>query len=188
MKKVLFLLIVTMSLMGCSSLDKGRQIKLHGLIMDSEGKGVPSYRIMKGNREVALTNSKGYFEVNAVYGEGVDFQMKKKDWETLTFREEKCDLTNLYVFKARSIDSVCGEIEKSLDQGDYEKLDSIFATLPDELHDKVRVKYLEAVSCFNQDKIDEALAILYGEGVMETNGGPVKEFVGMLERKKGGKE
>ncbi|MBO7637389.1 MAG: hypothetical protein J6S91_00270 [Treponema sp.] len=188
MKKILFALFVTMCFMGCSSLDKGKQIKLHGLIMDSDGKGVPSYRIMKGNREVALTNSKGYFEVNAVYGEGVNFQLKKKDWETIDFCEEKCDLTNLYVFKARSIDSVCREIEKSLDECDYEKLESIFAALPDELHDKTRVKYLEAVACFNQDKIDEALEILYGEEFMENNGGAVNEFVSMLERKKGGKE
>lgn len=183
MKKVIFVIIALVGLAGCSSMDKTRQVKLHGLIMDADGKGVSSYRIMKGEKQVGLSNDNGYFDVDAVYGDGVELVLQKKNWETVMFSEEKCDLTKLYVFKVRSVDSVCREIEEKLDARAFDKTESIFETLPEEMKNYPRIKYLRAVMLHNQGKYAQALEILKEDSITGLKESKIEDFIKMLEKK-----
>ncbi|MBO7639817.1 MAG: hypothetical protein J6S91_12675, partial [Treponema sp.] len=106
MKKVLFVMFMVMGFVSCSSMDKFKQGKLHGLILDTDGNGVASCKVIKGKKEIALSNENGYFDIDAIYGEEIEFNLSKNNCEAVSFKEEKCDLTKLYIFKIRSVDSV----------------------------------------------------------------------------------
>jgi len=182
MKKVLFVMFVVMALASCSSMDKSRQSKLHGLILDSNGDGVSDYKIMKGKKTIAISNESGYFDIDAVYGEKVELTLKKENCETVSFREEECDLTKLYVFRVRSVDSVCRGIEIKLDSNECEEIEVLYDELPYELKESMRIKYLMAVNCFVQEKYVQALEFLRDECFANTKIKAIENFIQMLEK------
>ena len=186
MKKCMFLVILVMGLVGCASLDKGRQVKLHGLIMDSNGNGVGSYKVIKKDKVVGYSNDSGYFDLDAVYGEGINFILEKNNWERVEFSEENSDFNKLYVFKVRSIDSVCREIEGKLDANDYGETDRIFDSLADEFNTNPRVKYLKAVAFYKQGKIGKALELLNDECFSDVKEEYVNDFIELMENVQGG--
>ncbi|MBR6152825.1 MAG: hypothetical protein IKQ43_00140 [Treponema sp.] len=186
MKKCLFMLFLVMGLVGCASMDKGRQVKLHGLIMDSDGNGVASYKVMKKDKVVGYSNDSGYFDLDAVYGEGVDFILGKNNWETVRFSEENSDFNKLYVFKVRDVDSICSEIEGKLDSRDFEGIERILDSLDDEFNNNPRIKYLKAVTFYKQGKTGDALMLLADECFLDFNEEYVKDFVELIEKVQGG--
>ncbi|MBP5359340.1 MAG: hypothetical protein J6Y69_09190 [Treponema sp.] len=181
MKKVLFVMFLVMGFVSCSSMDKCKQGKLHGLILDSNGDGVSDYKVMKGKKIIALSNDSGYFDIDAVYGEKIELMLRKENCETVEFKQEECDLTKLYVFKVRTVDSVCKEMEDKLDSNECEKIECMYEELPEELKNNMRIKYLMAVDCFVQEKYDQALEFLRDECFANTKIKALDDFIRMLE-------
>lgn len=183
MKKVLFVLVLAFGLAGCASLDKGRQVKYHGLIMDFEGKGVAGYHILQREKIVSHSNDSGYFDLDAVYGMPVSFLLKKNGWESLFVSEEMPVFNSLHVFKVRDVDSVCRQIEESLDSNEYEKIDRILEGLPEEFLNNRRVKYLTAVKCYRQRNFAKAVEEMNGEIFVDVKDASVQAFIQMLKEK-----
>lgn len=187
MKKLLFCVALAVGLAGCASLDKGKQVKLHGLIMDADGNGISDYKVIQGEKLVGMSNDSGYFDVDAVYGKGIQFILEKENWEKVELTEEYPDFNKLHVFKVRSVDSVCNEIEEKLDVRDYGKINTIIDSLQPEMAGNPRIKYLKALALYKQEKYSQALEVLDDEVFSELGEVGARELMIMLEKIIGGK-
>ena len=108
--------------------------------------------------------------------------------ETLEkIKEEYPDFNKLHVFKVRSVDSVCNEIEEKLDVRDYGKINTIIDSLQPEMAGNPRIKYLKALALYKQEKYSLALEVLDDEVFSELGEVGARELMIMLEKIIGGK-